>query len=252
MFKKTFKSTLYVVPITIGLILVATHIWNADYLIAPPPYSGFVLYLEYSLAVLLIAFFSFILPNKYEIELGLVNGYRTVKLALTKAFPIYIYTLIISILAVIFYQYKPFDIESGFSTAIPVYVPNNYKLFMCISVFVTISFFSSLFFVIRLLVKNCFFPVFIDIGILIALFNFNDELRRGLTDIRMCFFDPFITVYFVGNTVPNSLSDNYSNLNILKNAWLYNRIFFLILTFALIVISIIILRRDNLHKIIGE
>ena len=169
MLKKSFVRSLYIIPASAAVILFATFLWEPNYLITPPQLSGFEKQIETALPVLMIALYSFILPNKFEIELGLVNGYSTLKLVLTKAIPIFLYSILTSSFAIALYQYKRYD-SNQFKSLIPIYVPeDNFKLYTYISVFVIILFFSALFLFMRVLTRNCFLPVITDLLFLSAL-----------------------------------------------------------------------------------
>ncbi len=249
---KSFKSSLFIIPTAVALILFSTYLWNPSYLIAPPPFTGFAFQLEATLAVLLIVFYSFLLTSKYEIELGLVNGYGTLKLALTKALPILVYSTAVSFAAVLVYRYKPFDAETVSKIRIPIYVPDNYKIYLLFSVLVTVIFFSSLYFFIRVIMRNCFLPIIPDLLILSLFMGLNESVIKGIADIRMCLLDPFVSAYFVGNTVPNEIADKYPEMSLLKNAWTINRLIFFLLSLVLLAATIFLLRREKLHKGVAE
>ncbi|MBQ6263673.1 MAG: hypothetical protein IJK58_09185 [Clostridia bacterium] len=252
MLKKSFKSSLYVIPAALAVILFSTYLWSPSWLIAPPPYTGFVFQLESALAVLLIAFYSFILTNKYEIELGLVNGYGTLKLALIKALPVFVCSAAVTLAAILAYRYEPFDTGAISNIRIPIYVPDDYRIYMLISAFVTVIFFSSLYFLIRVILRNCFLPIIPDLLIVTVFGGLNEKILKGIADIRMCLLDPFITSYFVGNAVPNEIANKYPEMNLLRNAWTFNRLFFLTLSVAFLAATIVLLRREKLHRGFGE
>ncbi|MBQ7673163.1 MAG: hypothetical protein IJT36_01360 [Alphaproteobacteria bacterium] len=249
---KSFKSSLFIIPATVALILFSTYLWNPSYLIAPPPYTGFAFQLEAALAVLLIVFYSFILTNRFEIELGLVNGYGTLKLALTKAFPIFVYSAAVTIAAVLVYQYQPFDAGLVSKIRIPIYVPDDFRVYMLISALVTVVFFSSLYFFIRVIMRNCFLPIIPDLLILSLFMGLNESVIKGTADIRLSLLDPFITAFFVGNTVPNEIVDTYPEMSLLRNAWTVNRLIFFFLSLLLLAATIFLLRREKLHRGVVE
>ena len=251
MLKKSFIRSLYVIPVMIAVILFSTFLWNPDYLITPPEYSGFEDHIERAIPIVIIAFYSFFLPNKFEIELGLVNGYGTLKLGMTKVIPVFIYSMITSLAAVFVYRFKPFDVL-GVKSLIPIYVPEDFRFYIFFSVFVTILFFSSVYFFIRVLLRNCFLPVIADLLVFSILSPISTGIRKGITDIRMSIVDPFITTYFVGNTIPNEIAERYMDLAILKNAWTINRLIFLFLSLVFLAATILLLRREKLHRGLGE
>ena len=251
MLRKSFISSLYVIPATAAVILFATHMWTPGYLITPPELSGFEQQIEFSVAVLLILLFSFILPNKYEIELGLVNGYGTLKLALAKAVPVFVYALGTSLASVALYRYTPFDL-SGYKSRIPVFVPDDFRVYSFLSVALIVIFFSSVYFFLRVLTRNCFLPIIADLAVFSALSSFSDGIRKGINDLRLSVLDPFITTYFVGNAVPNGFADKYADLSALRNVWTVNRLIFLTLSVAFLAATIVLLRREKLHRGLGE
>ncbi len=251
MLKKTFVSSLYVIPATVAVLLFATHVWFPEYLITPPQLSGFADQIEFSTAMICVIFFSFILPNRFEIELGLVNGYGTLKLALTKALPVFVYTVAAALSFVAVYRYTPFDLD-GYKTYIPIVVPDDWRVYVFLSVFVTALFFSTVCFFLRILMRNCYLPIIGDLLIISLLMNNSEGIRKGTSDIRTCLFDPFITTYFVGNSLPNDISAEVEGYAILKNAWTYNRLIFLALSAALIAATVFLLRREKLHRGTGE
>ena len=252
MLKKSFVRSLYIIPASAAVILFATYLWLPNYLITPPQLSGFEKQIETALPVLMIALYSFILPNKFEIELGLVNGYSTLKLVMIKAIPIFLYTILTSFSAIALYQYMPYD-STQYKSLIPIYVPeDNFKLYTCISVFVIVLFFSAVFLFMRVLTRNCFLPVISDLLLLTGLGSISDGIRKGYTDLRVCLIDPFITVYFVGNDVPNGFADQVEGMAMMRNAWTINRLIFLFLSLALLAATVFLLRREKLHRGLGE
>ena len=242
MIKKSFISHLFVIPATAAVIVFATFLWTPNYLITPPQLSGFEYQIETVIPVLLIAFFSFILPNKFEIELGLINGYSTLKLTVIKAIPIFVYAI---------YRYEPYT-STEFKSIFPIFVPDSFRIFTFISVFVNIMFFSSVFFFFRVLTRNCFIPVIADLLVFSSLTSISEGIRKGYTDIRVSLIDPLITTYFVGNTIPDSYAEKYKDLSLMKNAWTVNRLIFLFLSLAFLSATIMLLRREKLHRGMGE
>lgn len=251
MLKKSFLSSLYVIPTFVAVLFFATQVWVQEFLITPPQISGFSQQVEYTVSLLTVVFFSILLPNKFEIELGLVNGYGTMKLALTKALPVYVYAVVTAIAFVALYRYMPFDLD-GFKTYLPIYVPDDFRIYVFISVFVTVTFFSSVYFFMRVLTRNCFLPVIADLLLVTVFMNITNGIRKGMTDAKMCLVDPFISTYFIGNTIPDRLFTEYKENAILKSAWTFNRLFFFILSLAFFAVTILLLRREKLHGGIGQ
>lgn len=251
MLKKAFVSSLYVIPMAVAVLLFATNVWFPGYLITPPQLTGFVDQIEFSTVMLSVVFFSFILPNKFEIELGLVNGYSTLKLALTKAIPVFIYIIAAEFSVIAIYRYTPFNL-SGYKSYIPIVVPDDYRVYVFISAFVTALFFSSLCLFMRVLMRNCYLPIIGDLLVFSILTLNSEGIRKGTRDLKTCFFDPFITTYFVGNSNANQIASEVERYAFLKNAWTYNRLIFLALSAVIIAATVFLLRREKLHRGISE
>lgn len=240
LFLRSLWKNKYYLFLSIILLIVVSRIWEPSPLIAALPEKGFIDYTELFVPFLLILPISFLLYDNYEIELGLVCGVKTVKLMMTKFISILLYTLIPMSLLVVFYQYAEFIPNSQTRIRIPIYIPENYKLYMLYSAFVTVLFFASLFLFIRIVTKNCYAPV--GLGILVyTIFNtLNTNIHSGYEDIRKCIIDPFISNYLLGDKV---LTEYYQ----VGSLWTYNRLLFLGLAVLMLVGSYLLLRREKLH-----
>lgn len=251
MFKYSFHRSLKVIPLLLIFMLFTTFIWDEQYLIVPASLKGFVNNLEVTLPVLLLVLYSFILHDTYEIELSLVCGVNTAELAFSKAIPLFLYTLASAALMIVLYRYLPFE-SLGNTIVIPIHIPDNYKLYLIVSVFVTVIFFSALFLFIRILVRNCYIPIGVGFFIYYTFSNLNISIHEGTKDIRLCIIDPFISTYFLGDTVPNAYAEQEVGFEIMKNAWTCNRLLFLVVAIILIWFSYVLLCRENLHKTFGD
>ncbi len=251
MFIRSFFKSYYYFLITIVFLLFSTYVWEPQYLIVPAGLKGFVNNLEVTLPVLLLIIYSFLLHNTYEIELSLVCGVKTTILTLSKVVPLFLYTFVSAVLMVLLYRYIPFKTD-GYPIDIPIHIPDNYKLYLIISVFVTVIFFSALFLFIRILVRNCYIPIGVGFFIYFTFSNLNISIHEGAKDIRLCIIDPFISTYFIGDTVPNAYAKQHFRFEIMKNAWTCNRLLFLAVAIILIWSSYVLLHRENLHKDFGD
>ena len=72
----------------------------------------------------------------------------------------------------------------------------------------------------------------------------NQHIRFGMTGLNRTLIDPFISSYFIGDTVPNQLGIPYM--------WTLNRLLFLALSVVLFTATYLLLRRETLHRHIGE
>ena len=251
MLSRSLKRYLFLIPAAIALLLFSTDVWFPQPVIVPLPHIGFIDTTEGVIPLLLLLVLSFTLHDNYEIELGLVCGVRTTKLAFSKAFPIILYTLFSTWIIILCHRYVPYTSEE-YKIYIPIYVPENYKIYLLISSFVTILFFSVLFFFLRVLVRNCYVPVVVGLFLIITFDSFNLKIRGGDISPAKCWMDPFISTYFIGDTIPNAMAEHYTDLTSLANAWTYNRLTFFALAILLLVATWLLLRREKLHEGFGD
>lgn len=253
MYLRAYRKGVFCIPILIGFLLLTTKIWIPWPLIAPIEMDGFSKMVEMTIPFVLLALCSFILPNDYEIELALVCGASPAKLAFSKFWPILTYTLLSAYLMLGLYQYTPYDPALyGFKIRIPIYVPDNFKVYMFISLTVTILFFASLFFFIRVVTRNCYISVAVGMFIEVIFDSNSSNIHQQVRDIRTCIIDPFISGYFVSDEVPNAFAERYTDMAIMHNAWTNSKIIFFVLSILLLVASYFVLRREKLHKGFGE
>ncbi|MBO5981922.1 MAG: hypothetical protein J6Q24_05700 [Clostridia bacterium] len=112
---------------------------------------------------------------------------------------------------------------------------------MAISAFVTVLFFASLFLFTRVATKNCYAPVGLGILAFTIFNNMNTNIHSGYEDIRKCLIDPFLSNYFLGDTV---LTEYYR----VGPLWTYNRLLFFGLAVVMLVVTYLLLRREKLHQ----
>ena len=252
MLKRSFRSYLFLLPLSIGLLLFSTNVWEPQPLIVPLPLAGFVETSEGVIPLLLMFFLSFILHDRYEIELSMVCGVKTTRLALGKALPVFLYTLLTTWAIILCYRYEPYT-STQYKIRIPIYVPDNFRIYLLISAFVTILFFTALFLFLRVLTRNCYIPIGIGMFLYLMLDSVGKSIRAGGASPMTCFWDPFISTYFIGDTIPNALAAKYTeDLSGLTNAWTYNRLMFFALAVLLLVATWLLLRREKLHEDFGD
>ena len=76
---------------------------------------------------------------------------------------------------------------------------------------------------------------------LTLLDSLNKRIHSGSEDIRHCLYDPFISNYFMGDTV---LTEYYR----VGPLWTYNRLLFFGLAVVMLVATFFLLRREKLHQ----
>ena len=234
---------------------IAVWVYMLRTLALTPDAFRFIDITEMLFPILLIPMCAFVLYDKAEIELALVSGTRTTKLFFTKIIPIITYTLIPSALfCLLFYSNSHSHIDPGMVTlkSIPEYVPGNYKLLTLVSMVITVTFFIALYSFIRVLTRNCYVPILICFGLSVGLRGFSAAIVAMRIQLTNCLFDPFINSYFIGNSVPNIYAEKFSDLSRMMNVWTYNRAFFILVSGVLFFLTYLILRREKLHRSIGE
>jgi len=250
LYARSFKKNIFFIFIVAVVLLFTSRVWEAQPLIAHLPSMGFIDFTECMVIFLPMIPISFLLHDTYEIELGLVCGVKTAKLMLSKFFSFYLYTLLVGSVFVLLYKYSPFEVTSGTRVVIPIHVPEDHKVYMLISMFVTVSFFCALFLLVRVATRNCYAPVAVGFFVQAIFSGANEAIHSGSTDIRNSFFDPFISNYFIGNTIPNKYAE--AGIWQMRNMWTYNRIFFFALACVMFAVTYILLRREKLHEGYGD
>ena len=237
LFRHFLRKNIFYLFIYSAILFVSSSIWNQIPLIVPLPGSGFVDFTEIIAPVLLFISVPFMFYDSYEIELSLVCGVRTRKLFLSEFFVFVIYAMIPMIGMILGYQYTTYtgtDI-----IRIPIYIPENYKLYLIVSAFVTIFFFAAMALFLRVLTRNCYVSVGLSIFMYLLFKSKNETLHYGQMDIRLAVFDPFISNYLIGDTVTQG---------VFKNLWTTNRLLFFVLGLVLLGLSCIVLNREKQHE----
>ena len=246
---RSFRKALpAVLPVTL-FYLYFTHGFLTGPVIVPPKLIGFMDRTELSIAVLIIPLAAFILPNKYETELSLTCGMKTAHLFFAKALPLLVYTVLTALAFVLLHRYVPYD--GSERAVIGIFIPENYKLYLMLSAFVTVLFFFSLICFLRVLSRNCYIPVLVGLGIHLFFQNNCKSIQYG-ENIKRCIIDPFISVYILGDTVPENIAAQYPELGVSPHAWTYNRLIFIGISIALLTATYLMLRREKLHRGFGE
>ena len=240
LFWRSLKKNAYFLVIALFLLAFSCTVWNPHHLIVALPDHGFIDSTELFVPFLLLLPISFLLYDDFEIELGLTCGVKTTKLLFTKFIAILLFAITAAFCMVALFEYEPYVPQQS-KIIIPIHIPENFKVYMFISAFVTTVFFASLFLFMRVAIKNCYAPV--GLGVLVyTVFNgFNYDIHSGYTDIRKCLFDPFLSNYFMGDTV---LTEYYR----VGPLWTYNRLLFFGLAVVMLVATFFLLRREKLHQ----
>ena len=240
LFWQSLWKNKYFLFISFIILIAISQVWNAQPLIAAYPHKGFTDYTELLVPFVFIIPISFLLHNNYEIELGLVCGVKTSRLMISKYISLFFYTLLSTILIIVLYKYSEFVPVNNINIPIPIYVPENYKLYMICSAIVTVSFFSALFLFLRVITNNCYAPVGVGLFIYTFFNQLNSNIHQGHDDIKKSILDPFISNYILGDKVP---LEYYK----IGPIWTYNRLLFLGLAVLMFVGSYLLLRREKLH-----
>lgn len=241
LFLRAIKKNLYFFAIAMVLLIVSTRIWEPMPLIVPLPNSGFVDFSEILIPFLLVLPVSFLLYDTFEIELGLVCGVKTSRMMSCKFWAVFLSTIVPSALIIAMYQYTEYIRINQEKIRIPIHIPENFKLYLLISSFVTTLFFASFLLFMRVLTRNCYAPVGLGILVYSIASSFNFNIHSGYLDIRQCLFDPFLSNYLLGDKV---LTEYYQ----VGPLWTYNRLLFFGLTVIMLVVTYILLRREKLHQ----
>ena len=250
LFLRSLRKNIWLLFLSTAVFAVVTYIWTPTFLIVPPHLMGFADYIVDVGVLVLIIPTAFLLHDSYEIELGMVCGVSTSKLTLSKFFPVFIYTIIPAYLMIYLYEYLPFVGTKQDKPVIPIYVPEKFRIYLIISVTITYFFFASLFLLVRVVTRSCYLPVVIDLFFYTAFAVLNTHLRRGETDIRMSFFNPFISSSMIGNVIPNAYAA--AGVPHMENLWTWNHLFFLVVSILLFTVICILLRREKLHETAEE
>ncbi len=253
LFKRNLKIYIAIPLVLMGLLLFTSRVWQPQSVICPLPLNSFSDYVENPTVLTVLVLVSFLLHDNYEIELALVCGVKTSRLTIMKFLPVLIYSLIPSALIYLLHRYIPFENTNGqYKIRIPIHVPDNYKIYLIISLIITVLFFASLFLFIRVLTRNCYITVGIGLFISVIFDSMNQGIRGRSSHIGLSLFDPYISSYFIGDTVPKWFQESFSDLTYMSHAWTVNRLIFFAASLILFTASYFLLRREKLHEGFGE
>lgn len=242
--RRSFRKKIYFVFIVTVILSFISRPWDAQPLIAALPDYGFIDYTEVSVPFLLIIPISFLLYDNYEIELALVCGVKTVKLLFTQIFAVFVYTLIPLVVMIFNYKYQVYYNPQS-KIVIPIYIPDNHRVYMLVSMVVTVFFFMALLVFMRVSLRNCYASVVAGLFTYSFFTAINKSIHSGRISIDKSLFDPFISNYLLGDHIPNTY---YSPISGIQNIWTYNRLLFFGIGIVLFVLSYMLLKREKLHE----
>ena len=238
---RTIKKNWYFFVIAFAVLAFSCRIWAPSYLIVPLPMKGFVDTMEMFMPFVLVLPVAFLLYDSFEIELGLTCGVKTTRLMFVKFASLMLYLLVAAFAMVALYQYEYFEPDGQFAYYIPFHMPDGYKIYLLVSVFVTSLFFASFYLFARVLTKNCYAPVGLGVMLYTIFHKFNNDIHQGTHEIKKCLFDPFLSNYVLGDKV---LTEQYG----LESYWTYNRLLFFGISVVFLIGTYFLLRREKLHQ----
>ena len=242
--KHTYRAYIPYGLAAVAAMLFVSLIWFPQFLLVPPHLTSIIDSTEVAVPMVLLIPIAFLCHNPYEVELSMTCGMRTPKLVFSKFLPILTYTEIIMAVLALLYRYIPYDPEIHGASLFPIHVPEHFRLYTVISTLVTTLFFASLFLFLRVVTHSNFLPLGAGLFFLSVFKANNQHIRFGMTELNRTLMDPFISSYFIGDTVPNQLGIPYM--------WTLNRLLFLALSVVLFTATYLLLRRETLHRHIGE
>ncbi len=228
----------------VAAMLLSSLIWIPQFLLVPPHLTSIIDSTEAAVPIVLLIPIAFLCHDTYEVELSMTCGMPTPKLIFTKFLPILIYTEIVMAALALLYRYIPYDPDIHGAPFFPIHVPDDFRLYTVISTLVTTLFFASLFLFLRVVTHSNLLPLGAGLFFWVFFQTNNQHIRYGMTGLNRTLMDPFISSYFLGDTVPNRLGIPYM--------WTLNRLLFLALSVALLTATYLLLRRETLHRHIGE
>ena len=246
LFLRALRRRSYLFPIILICMVYSARVFDPMYLIVPVSKVGFIDVSEIIVPLVLFVHMTFLLSNNYEIELAMTCGVSAARLTFTNHLANLLYTLIPCYIIVALYQYKEFFPAPDDRIVIPIVIPENYKVYMLISVTVTVLFVTSLSVLLRVLMRNCFTPVVLSIFIHELIEHNNIQLHTGKADIRGARYDLYLSNYFLGDGVPESYG-----IEGMEGLWTCNRLIFFGISLMMLFITYLLLRREKLHESYG-
>ena len=254
LFLRSLWKTKYYFLIATALLALTTQLWERHWILTDPGVNNFFMSCELLVPFLVLLPVSFLLYDNYEIELGLINGVSTLKLALCKFFSTVVATLIPLVASCLLVRSKVYWCKPS-SIVIPLTVPEHFQLYLALSAVVTTLFFASLFLLLRVVLRNCYAPV----GLGILVFTLFQPRMQDICSLNLPFsqalFDPFITRYLIGDAVANAgftVEATGQVVDPFPHLWTYNRLLFVGLAVVILAVTCILLRREKLHESFGD
>ncbi|MBQ7337599.1 MAG: hypothetical protein IJW40_03990 [Clostridia bacterium] len=226
--------------LTAAVLLAVTRVWED----MPPPQLSFVGNVEMIASGICIVPIAFILFDATEIELGIACGIRTSRFAFTRFLPCLMYTLIPATVVAACYRYVPKLSDPEYVGVIPIYVPDNYSVYLAVSAALTVLFFASLTLLLRVVMRNSYIALAGGLVILTATNSFSNSICAGILHPKLSYYDPFVTTYFVGDYLGN----HFTSVGV-QDVWTVNRVLFLLLSIGMLAVSYAVLRREKLHEV---
>lgn len=241
LFSHTLKRYVWVLPATFFTAAIVSLLWMPQPALLPFPMLGFVGALETVLPVLISLPLSFIVYDKSSIELALAHGLDTLYLFFTHLLSALFWLQLALGAVVLCYRTAPLTEDQLAQMTIPPLLPDTLRLHMFLSAAVSVLFFASLVFFLRVALRNCYVPM---VGVLLTFTLFYERSRslrmRGLHALRGALFDPYISSYIIGDALPQQYG--------FGALWSANRLLFFDISLILLFASALILRRERMHE----
>ena len=241
LFSHTLKRYVWVLPATFFTAAIVSLLWIPQPALLPFPMNGFVGALETVLPVLISLPLSFLVYDKSSIELALVHGLDTLQLFFTHLLSALFWIQLSLGAVVLCYRTAPLTEDQLAQMTIPPLLPDTLRMHMFISIIVSVLFFASLVFFLRVALRNCYVPM---VGVLLTFTLFYERSRslrmRGLGALRGALFDPYISSYIIGDALPQQYG--------FGTLWSANRLLFFDISLILLFASALILRRERMHE----
>ena len=254
LFLRSLWKSKYFFLASAAVLLITTQVWKKQIVMALPDNACFLASGEMLLPFIVMLPVSFLLYDNYEIELALINGVTTVKLMVCKFFASVIAVLLPLLIATVVLRQKVYYYDPN-NEVIPIYVPEQYKLYLLLSACVTVLFFASVFLLLRVVLRNCYAPVGLAFLIQTLFQTRTTKISYLSVGFRNALFDPFISRYLIGDTVANEGFTVLSTGEVVApfpQLWTFNRLLFFGLAVALLAVSCVLLRREKLHESFGD
>ncbi len=241
MYRLSFKRTIPILFAVFGGLFLGIYSPAPLPLMMPWPDVGFSGGMEINATMFAALICSSILRDNYEIELSLVCGVKTERLFFSKLVPVAVYTLIPMYVFLCSYELVGYS-YSLIGNQLSFYAPEKYKLYLAVSMAVTMLFFFGLFSLVRVVSRSSSASILGCVFIYFTFYEQNKSIRQGKYELGRAIFDPFISTYIISDE-PVQVFD----LGICANIWSYNRLIFTALGILLTVLTYFLLKRERLH-----